>query len=360
MENKKIDLHSLGWNDFFNESFNKIDNNEYQCARVAVENKTNYILLTEHGEALGEVSGKFLFEAEKQSELPKVGDWAVITLFNNNEQAVIHQILPRRTKISRKSADRKIDEQVIASNIEMVFIVQALDDNFNINRLERYLAVVYQGGAKPVAVLNKTDLCNDVEEKINLVKERTGIEDLVPISALNLEGLDRIKNLIMPGSTIAFIGSSGVGKSTLINALLGYDRFTTNEVREQDSRGKHTTTRREMVILPSGGILIDTPGMRELGLWNADEGLSQTFSEFSEFAEHCKYADCTHVHEAGCAVLDALSRGEISKQRYENYIKLLKEMKYLESKQNISAQIEEKRKWKSIHKELKNFNKKNK
>ena len=360
MENEKINLLSLGWNDFFNESFMKVDNSEFKCGRIAVENRTNYILFTEYGEVLGEVSGKFLFEAEKQSELPKVGDWVVVSLFNKNELAVIHDILPRKTRISRKSADRKIDEQVIATNIDMVFIVQALDDNFNINRLERYLAVVYQGGAIPVVVLNKTDLCNDVEEKINLVKERTGIEELITVSALNKEGLDEIKNFILPGSTIAFIGSSGVGKSTLINALLGYDRFTTKEVREQDSRGRHTTTRREMVILPSGGILIDTPGMRELGLWNADEGLSQTFSEFSEFAEQCKYADCTHVHEAGCAVLDALSRDEISKERYENYIKLLKEMKYLESKQNISAQIEEKRKWKSIHKELKNFNKKNK
>lgn len=355
-----INLNSLGWNNFFNDSFKNFDKERYTRGRISAENKTNYLVFTESGEIIGEVSGRYLFETERQSDLPKVGDWVVITLFNNNELAVIHQTLPRRTKLSRKSTDKKIDEQIIAANVDLAFIVQSLDDNFNINRLERYLSVVYQGGVKPVVVLNKTDLCNDVEEKVNLVKERTGIENLISVSALNRYGLDEIIKLIEPGLTIVFIGSSGVGKSTLINALLGYDRFATNEVREQDSRGKHTTTRREMVLLPSGGILIDTPGMRELGLWNAAEGLSQTFSEFSEFAEQCKYADCTHVHEAGCAVLDALSRGEISKQRYENYIKLLKEMKYLESKQNISAQIEEKRKWKSIHKELKNFNKKNK
>lgn len=355
-----INLSSLGWNEFFNNSFKNFDNNIYKCGRISAENKTNYLVLTESGEVTGEVSGKYLFESERQSDLPKVGDWVVTTLFNNNELAVIHQTLPRRTKISRKSAERKTDEQIIAANVDTAFIVQSLDDNFNINRLERYLSVVYQGGVKPMVVLNKTDLCGDVKEKVNLVKERTGIENPVSVSALNREGLDEIIKLIEPGSTIVIIGSSGVGKSTLINALLGYDRFATNEVREQDSRGKHTTTRREMVLLPSGGILIDTPGMRELGLWNAAVGLSQTFSEFSEFAEQCKYADCTHVHEAGCAVLDALRRNEISKQRYENYIKLLKEMKYLESKQNISAQIEEKRKWKIIHKELKNFNKKNK
>lgn len=355
-----INLNSLGWNKFFNNSFKNFDNNTYKCGRISAENKTNYLVLTESGEIIGEVSGKYLFEAERQSDLPKVGDWVVITLFNNNELAVIHQTLPRRTKLSRKSADKKIDEQIIAANVDLAFIVQSLDDNFNINRLERYLSVVYQGGVKPVVVLNKTDLCNDVEEKVNLVKERTGIENLISVSALNRYGLDEIIKLIEPGSTIVFIGSSGVGKSTLINALLGYDRFATNGVREQDSRGKHTTTCREMVLLPSGGILIDTPGMRELGLWNADNGLAQTFSEFDEYSELCKYSDCTHTHEVGCAVLSALEKGLIPKERYDNYLKLRKELKYLESKQNISAQIEEKRKWKIIHKELKNFNKKNK
>jgi ribosome biogenesis GTPase len=355
-----INLNSLGWNEFFNKSFKNFDNNTYKCGRISAENKTNYLVLTEFGEIIGEVSGKYLFESDRQSDLPKVGDWVVITLFNSNELAVIHQTLPRRTKISRKSADKKIDEQIIAANVDLAFIVQSLDDNFNINRLERYLSVVYQGEVKPAVVLNKTDLCNDVEKKVRHVRERTGVENIISLSALNNEGMDAIVKLIEPGSTFVFIGSSGVGKSTIINSLLGSNRFSTNEVRKQDSRGKHTTTRREIVLLPSGGILIDTPGMREIGLWNANAGLSQTFSEFSEFAEKCKYADCTHVHEAGCAILQALSKGEISKQRYENYTKLLKEIKYLESKQNIFAQIEERRKWKIIHKELKNFNKKNK
>ena len=355
-----INLNSLGWNDFFDTSFTKYKNDGYCCARVSAENKNNYLLLTVFGEIIGEVSGKFLFENERQSELPKVGDWAVITFFNNNEQAVIHGILPRSTKLSRKSSDRKIDEQMIAANIDTVFIVQSLDNNFNINRLERYLAAVNQSGAAPVTVLNKMDLCNDVQEKLELVKTRTGIDGLLTVSAKTGDGIEEMIKYISPGITIALVGSSGVGKSSLINLLAGYEKFKTNEVREDDSRGRHTTTRRELVLLPSGGILIDTPGMREFGLWNADEGISETFSEFEEYSGSCKYADCSHVHEAGCAVLDALEKGMIAKERYENYLKLRKELKYLESKQSISAQIEEKRKWKTIHKEMKNFYKKNK
>lgn len=353
-------LNSLGWNKFFEDQFKQFQKQGFQCGRVAIENKTNYLVLTERGDVTGEVSGKYLFEAGKQSELPKVGDWVVVSLFNDNTQAVIHNILPRQTKISRKSSDKKIDEQIIAANVDVVFIVQSLDNNFNINRLERYLATVHQSGAKPVIVLNKADLCSDVNEKIESVKNRTGVVDAYAVSAVNKNGMAELSNHICEGNTIAFVGSSGVGKSTLINLLLGADKLKTNEVKIADSKGKHTTTKRELVPLPSGGILIDTPGMRELGLWNVENGISQTFSEFEEYADACKYSDCTHIHETGCAVLSALAEGKISNKRYESYIKLRKELRYLESKQDKSAQIEEKRKWKTIHKEMKQFYKKNK
>ncbi|MEW6194207.1 MAG: ribosome small subunit-dependent GTPase A [Bacteroidota bacterium] len=352
-------LNSLGWNKFFEDQFEQFRKQGFQCGRIAIENKTNYLVLTEHGDITGEVSGKYLFEIEKQSELPKVGDWVVISLFNDNTHAVIHNILQRKTKISRKSADKKIDQQIIAANVDVVFIVQSLDNNFSINRLERYLAATYQSGAKPVAVLNKADICNDVQEKLELVKTRTGIEDVLNMSAKTGEGIDGMIKYLSPGITITLVGSSGVGKSSLINHLVGYEKLKTNEVREEDSRGRHTTTRRELVLLPSGGILIDTPGMREFGLWNADEGISETFFEFEEFAGACRYSDCTHTHESGCTVLKALSEGIIPKERYENYLKLRKELKYLESKQNIQLQLEEKRKWKTIHKEIKKFNKRN-
>ncbi len=355
-----INLNSFGWNSFFEKYFEQYNIQGFEHGRISIENKTNYVVVTNHGEIIGEVSGKYLFEAGKQSDLPKVGDWVVVSLFNDYTRAVIHNILPRRTKISRKGVDKKIDEQIIVTNVDVVFIVQSLDDNFNVNRLERYLASVHQGGALPVIILNKSDLCDGVSEKLNAVKNRIEAIDIVIASALNKSGVDELLKFTGDGITVAFIGSSGVGKSTLINQLLGTDLLKTNEVRIADSKGKHTTTRRELILLPSGGILIDTPGMREFGLWDTGEGISQTFSEFDDYAGLCKYSDCTHTHESGCAVLKALSEGKISKERYDNYLKLRKELKYLESKQNIQLQLEEKRKWKTIHKEIKQFYKKNK
>jgi ribosome biogenesis GTPase / thiamine phosphate phosphatase len=347
------DLHSLGWNIFFEENFLHYKNSGLTAARVIVENKTNYLLLTQYGEALGEATGKLLFNSNSQTELPKVGDWVAVQLFDENTKAVIHNVLPRKTKISRKAADKKTEEQVIAANIDKVFIVQGLDGNYNINRLERMLVAVYQSGAEPVVVLNKSDLCVNINDKINEIKISHPELVIFSTSAVDLSGIQPLANNIGKAETIAFVGSSGVGKSSLINALLGEERIKTGSVRESDSRGRHTTTKRELFLLNGGGILIDTPGMREFGLWNSDAGLSQTFSEFDELSAKCKYADCSHTHEKDCAVIAAVEDGTLPREKYDNYLKLRKELKYLETKQDIFAALEEKRKWKNIHKEAK-------
>ncbi|RJP71956.1 MAG: ribosome small subunit-dependent GTPase A [Ignavibacteriales bacterium] len=350
-----FNLKQLGWNNFFENEFESYKRQGFSAGRIAIENKTNYLVYTEAGEATGECSGKLMFATEDNSDLPKAGDWVAVSLYDNNEKAVIHEVVNRHTKLSRKSPDKKVSEQVIAANIDIVFIVQALDDNFNINRLERYLTAVYQSGAKPVVVLNKSDLCPDVETKISKVKKIKDELDVVAVSAVDKTGISNLYQYISEGVTIAFIGSSGVGKSTLINLLLGEEHFKTNAIRESDSRGKHTTTHRELVLLPDGGMLIDTPGMRGFLMWSSQSSLNKTFDEFGEFAVECHFKDCTHIHETGCAVLQALNDGLIEEERYRNYLKLHKEVKYLETKTDKFAELEEKRKWKNIHKEIKRY-----
>lgn len=352
-------LNSFGWNSFYEKHFTEYKSKGFAPARVSSENKTNYLVITEYGEITAEISGKFLYQAETTAQYPKTGDWVVASLHNDNTLAIIHDILPRRTKISRKSSDRRTNEQIMAVNTDIVFIMQSLDNNLNINRLRRTLVAMNESGAEVVILLSKTDLNPDSEKVISDFRQNFPDNGIIAVSSVLNSGIEEIRNKFGASKTGVVIGSSGVGKSTLINKLLGQDLIKAAEVRSADSKGKHTTTRRELFMIPGGGLIIDTPGIRELALWNAEEGLSKTFSHFEDLAERCYFTDCTHIHESRCAVLDALERGELTAEEYNNYLKLRKELRYLESRQDKFLQIEEKRKWKSIHKELKHFNKRN-
>lgn len=357
---EKINLKSLGWSDFFEKSMESITAQGFQVGRVIIEHRDCFTILTENGELTAEVAGRLLFTKNSSADLPKVGDWVALQIFDSGDNAIIHEVLPRRTKFSRQAAGKKVDEQVIATNIDVVFVVQGLDDNFNLRRLERTLIPVNESGAIPIIILNKSDLCEDVEAKVKEAEEvAQGVKILV-LSAKDSTGLTALKDCINGGETFAFVGSSGVGKSTLINKLLGEELLKTNEVREGDSMGRHTTSRRELIVLPEGGCLIDTPGMREIQLWQADEGLNETFSDIDELAEYCHFSDCTHTKEKKCAVLAAVESGDIPKSRHESYMKLQKELQFQESRKSTYEQRKKDKELGKLYKRIQNENKKRK
>ncbi len=353
MENFK----AVGWNSHFEKEFDDYAAKGFEAGRVIVENRNSYMLYTKHGEVSAEVSGRLLFTAESSSELPKVGDWVVITLFDTEEKAIIHNILKRKTKFSRNVAGKKTDEQIIATNIDVIFIVQGLDDNFNLKRLERTLVMVYESGAKPVVILNKADLCENLEDKIREVETANADVAVMAMSAKTSFGIEALNKIIKTDLTFAFVGSSGVGKSTLINQIIGQEIQKTCEVRQNDSRGRHITSKRELFVLPQGGCLIDTPGMRELQLWNADEGLSEAFADIEGMAVKCHFSDCSHTQEIKCAVLEAVDNGTLTDARYQSYIKLQKELGFLEGKQNTNSYLERKKKGKELQRLIKEVKK---
>jgi len=347
-----LSLESLGWNSYFQDAFEAIKVSGFKIGRVAIENRQQYLLYSEQGEFIAEVSGKLLYESESAADLPKVGDWVVISLLEKEGKAIIHYVLKRKSKFSRKVAGNKTEEQIVAANIDIIFIVQGLDNNFNLRRLERYLIMAYESGAKPVIILNKVDLCEDYKKRAAKVEEIAFGVPIIVVSAKTGYGIGKIKNFIKEGVTFAFIGSSGVGKSTIINVIVGKEILKTKEVRTKDSKGRHVTEKRELIILASGGLLIDTPGMRELQLWSASYGLDETFADIQNLALNCYFSDCSHINEKKCAVIEAANKGIISEKRYRSYIKLQKELDYLKTRQNKSAFLEEKKRIKNLHKEF--------
>ncbi len=309
--------------------------------RVVSQYKDLYKVITENHEVLAEISGKFRYSSEKLSDYPAVGDFVMVDREDDSSgNAIIHHVLTRNSIFARKAAGTSNDIQVVAANIDTVFICMSLNNDFNLRRLERYLSIAWDSGAVPVIVLTKADLCDDVSGKLFEIKHAAIGVDLVVTSSMTQDGYKTILGYIKAGRTVAFIGSSGVGKSTLINRLLGEDVIETRETR-RDDKGRHTTTRRELIVIPSGGAVIDTPGMRELGVESVD--LVKTFAEIDEIARECRFNDCQHENEPGCAVKKAIEEGLITEERLISYKKLKKEAKYerLNSKQIEKEKINE-------------------
>ena len=321
-------------------------------ARVATSQRDQYRLYSESGELDAEPSGALWHRTPDRASMPVVGDWVAARIVGPS-QAIVDAVLPRSTLFSRRAPGSREDQQPIAANIDVVFLVCGLDGDFNLRRLERYLALAAESGAAPVIVLNKSDACADLATAIEETAAVAGSAPIVACSARDSEGLDALNAFLGSGRTVALLGSSGVGKSTIVNRLLGEERFRTNDVRESDSRGRHTTTWRELVPLPEGGALIDTPGMRELQLWASQESVDAAFDEIAELAAGCRFRDCAHSGEQGCAVEAAVAGGAITADRFESYRKLVAEARHHEVMTDKFAALEQKRKWKVMHKAVK-------
>jgi ribosome biogenesis GTPase len=354
---KQYNLHELGWNERLEKEFEAFKGT-YSVGRVVVEYKALYKIYSEAGELLGSVSGKMIHLATGREDYPAVGDWVIIEKISGQEdRTIIHGILQRSSKFSRKIAGNTMEEQIIATNIDTVFLCMSLNQNFNLRRLERYITMAWDSGANPVVLLTKADLCEDVEKRLEETREVALGIDIICSSCIDKMGINEVKKYIKKGKTIAFLGSSGVGKSTIINELTGEVHQITQEVSELGDRGKHTTTNRELMLIEGGGIVIDTPGMRELHILDVEESINQAFDDIESFAKDCKFSDCTHSVEPGCAVKIAIENGELSEKRYESYFKLKKEAEFMERKMNKKANAEFKKSMKKLSQSISKLNK---
>ncbi len=353
-EDLTMEMKDLGYNDWYLERFGESQHLEYTIARVIVVNKDNFIIRNEAAEILAEITGKIMYGAESNLDYPTVGDWVKVNYYDQNTFAVIYEILPRKSLLKRKVAGKKIEYQLLASNIDSAFIVQSCDVDFNLRRLERYLIMVTESNIKPVILLSKSDLITpeNLEQEILEIKSMNQDYEVIAFSNKTSEGLHEIRRYIQSGVTYCLLGSSGVGKTTLLNNLIGENVYATSAVREKNGKGRHITAHRQLTILEHGGLIIDTPGLRELGTIGVSTGLQETFSDIITLTDNCRFKNCTHTSEPGCSVLEAVEKGTISEGRYQNYLKLRRE-----SEHNKMSYLEKRKKDKKFGKMIKDFKK---
>jgi ribosome biogenesis GTPase / thiamine phosphate phosphatase len=342
-------LQAYGWNEHWEARAKAAvaainTNRALVPARVTAQFSHVYRVMTSEGDRLGTVAGRYQYEATGKGDYPAVGDWVMAELAPGDERVVIHALLPRKSAVSRKVAGSQQEEQVIGANIDFLFLVNALNQDFNLRRIERYLTAAMGSGAQPVIVLTKADLCSDPEAMAE--QTRTFVPANVPVvvvSAACGEGRERLAPYLSQGVTVAVAGSSGAGKSTLLNWLSEADRMRVQDIREDDAKGRHTTTHRELFPIAGGALLMDTPGMRELQLWHADEGHEEAFSDIASLAAECRFRDCRHEREEGCAVLAAVDSGELDRRRYNNYVKTGREIAHQARKERIDQRSKERK-----------------
>ncbi len=327
-----MELITLGFDQWFEDQRSEALRPDCTVARVTAVHKDSYLVRNYNSEVLAELAGSFIYSAESIIDLPSVGDWALVQFHNDDTFAIIHGLLPRKSFLRRKTPGKKIDYQMIAVNIDSALIVQACDFDFNLRRLERYIVMVNEGHIEPILLLTKSDLVSPekLEQRISEVRQANIKCKVLSLSNVTGFGVDQVRQLLEPCKTYCLVGSSGVGKTTLLNHIIGRDLFETNTVRASDGKGKHTTAQRQLIVLDQGAMLIDTPGMRELGNIGVSSGLEESFADIWSLSKTCRFANCTHTQEVGCALLNAIENGTLQADRYQSYLKLMKESEYNE------------------------------